>query len=369
MNTIGKTEPTASKTPFLYRGANLRRAVTIFLLGTLTLLVILKLSGFKASWEKFLTLDSRYIVAAFAIYYFTFALRTLRWKILLRALGRDLSFRRLFSYLLVGWFISAVVPARAGDVARAYLLRNDRNVPLRRGLGSIFVERGLDGVVILSFSLIFSFFIHSLGLPKWLLTLYQATFSVLLLALLFLFFVPKLESKVRAFFSAARYQKYVMFLFRLLDKVRLIARSPLRMFTALLLTVTIWFCDALVTYFILMGLDYQLPLPWVAFISFTVNLAATVPLTPGAVGQIDVVQFSLFSLIGVARSISGVTILISRFICFWSMLVISGLVTYASGLSRLVRNMSGRRGLLGTPLETSSKSKPLAPQVSDYRGS
>jgi uncharacterized protein (TIRG00374 family) len=133
--------------------------------------------------------------------------------------------------------------------------------------------------------------------------------------------------------------------------------------------VIIWFCDALVTYLILLGLDYQLPLPWVAFISFTVNLAATVPITPGAVGQIDVVQFSLFSLIGVARNISGVTILISRFICFWSLLLISGLVTYASGLSRLVRSMSGRGGLLGTPLETAPKSEPLASQVSGYRRS
>ena len=347
---------------------NLRRAITIIILGALTLLVILKLSGFRTSWERLRALNPRYIVAAFSVYYFSFLIRALRWRILLRALGQKLCVSALFSYILVGWFISALVPARAGDVARAYLLKKDRQVPLRVGLGSIFVERGLDGLVILSCSLIFSFFILSLGLPKWILTLYQVTFSILLIALVFFYFVPKLESKARLLSSSARYQKVVRFLFRLMENVRLIAKSRGRVVLALLCTLIIWFSDALVTYLILLSLNYPLPLPWVAFISFTVNLVATVPITPGAVGQIDAVQFSLFSLIGVARGISGVAILLSRFICFWSFLLVSGLITYGSGLARLLRTMSGRNGLMESPIESGSTAERLIHKVSDYSG-
>jgi uncharacterized protein (TIRG00374 family) len=329
----------------------IRRVVIIALLGVVTFLILLKVSGFRASWEKIQALDARYLVAAIGIHYFAFLIRALRWKLLLKTLGQKIPLKTLFSYLLVGWFISAAVPARAGDVARAYLLKSDRGVPLRRGFGSILVERAMDGVVILSCSLIFSFFILSLGLPKWVLTLYQVTFSILLLLLICLGLMPRLENWMRGLFSSARYRKLLMFLFRLIDHVRSIARDPVCTITTFFFTLLIWFCDALVTYLVLLSLDYSLPLPWVAFISFTVNLAATVPITPGAVGQIDAVQFSLFSIIGVARSISGVTILISRFICFWSFLVVSGLVTYISGLSRLVRTMPGRRGLMETPLE------------------
>lgn len=353
----------------LTKRTNLRRAAIIATLGAVTFLVILKLSGFKASWEKFRALDPRYIVAAFAVYYLSFLVRALRWKLLLRTLGQKLSTSSLFSYLLVGWFISAAVPARAGDVARAHLLKSDRKIPLRVGLGSIFVERGLDGLVILSCSIIFSFFIFSLGPPQWILTLYQVTFSLVLLALVFLYFVPRLETKTRALFSSARYLKLVNFLFRLMDKVRLISKSRGRMILALFLTLVIWFCDALVTYLVLLGLDHPLPLPRVAFISFTVNLVATVPITPGAVGQIDAAQFSLFSLIGVAREFSGVAILISRFICFWSFLLISGLFTYGSGLARLVRIMSGRKGLMEAPVEPVPTTKKLVPEIPDCPGS
>ena len=337
-------------------------------LTSLTVLVILKLSGFQASWEKFRALDPRYIVAAFAVHYFSFLVRALRWKLLLRILGQKLSVSALFSYLLVGWFISAVVPARAGDVARAYLLKSDRKIPLRVGLSSIFVERGLDGLVILSCSLIFSLFILSLGLPKWILTLYQVTFSAVLLLLVFLYFVPKLEAKVQTLFSSAWYQKLVSFLFRMLDNVRRISKSRGRMILALSCTLVIWFCDALITYLVLLSLNYPLPLPWVAFVSFTVNLVATIPITPGAVGQIDLVQYSLFSLIGVAREFSGATILISRFIGYWSFLLVSGLVTYGSGLTRFVGTISGRKGLIGTSVEPASTAERLVPKMSNCPG-
>jgi hypothetical protein len=315
---------------------NLRRALTLFILGLLTILVILKLSGFEASWERFRAVDPRYIVAAFLIYHLSFFIRACRWHILLRALDHRLSPFRLYVYLLVGWFISAVVPARAGDVARGYLLKSDRQIPLRVGLGSIVVERGLDGIVIMSCSLIFSFFILSLGLPKWILTLYQVTFTILIILFLSLFLVPKFEHTVRALFSSPRYRKLVVFPFRLIEHVRLIANRPGKSILALWLTILIWFCDAFVTYLVLLGLDYPLPLPWVAFVSFTVNLVATVPITPGAIGQIDAAQFSLFSMIGMAREFTGVTILISRFICYWSFLLISGLVTYGTGMARLL---------------------------------
>jgi len=338
--------------PISPRVNTIRRVLIILALGLVTILVILKLSGFHASWEKFRTLDIRFILAAFAVYYFAFWIRAVRWKILLLAVNRDLPILTLFSYLLVGWFISAALPARAGDVARAYFLKSDRGVPLRRGFSSIFVERGLDGLVILSCSLIFSFFILSLGLPKWVLTLYQVTFSFLLVAILFLYFVPRLESRIRSLSQSARYQKITGFLFRLMEKIRFMASHPWQMLAALFLSLIIWLCDALVTYLVLLGLNNPLPLPWVAFISFTVNLVATIPITPGAVGQIDAVQFSLFSLIGVARDISGVTILISRFICFWSFLLISGLVTYGTGLARLIRTLPGRRSILETHMES-----------------
>jgi uncharacterized protein (TIRG00374 family) len=334
------------------RKFNVRRILTLFILGALTVLVVLKLSGFQASWERLRSIDPRYIVAAFLVYQLSFVIRAIRWYLLLRALDHRLSVFSLYVYLLVGWFISAVVPARAGDVARGYLLKSDRQIPLRSGLGSIFGERALDGMVIMSCSLISSFFILSLGLPSWILTLYQVTFSILIVLFLSFFLVPRFEHTVRALFSASRYRKLVGFPFRLIENVRLIANRPAESLLALLLTILIWFGDAFVTYLVLLGLDYPLPLPWVAFVSFTVNLVATIPITPGAIGQIDAVQFSLFSVLGMAREFTGVTILISRFICYWSFLLISGLVTYGTGLARLLRIDSVHKGLMSSTMDS-----------------
>ena len=354
----------SSASPRTNGSRTLRRVIIIAALGIVTLLVILRLSGFRASWEKFLSLELKYVALALAVHYFAFWLRAVRWKVLLSALGQVQRISTLFSYILVGWFISAAVPARAGDVARAYLLKNDRGIPLRKSMGSIVVERAMDGAVIFTCSLLFSFFILSLGLPQWVLTLYQVTFSVLLLLLISLYLMPRWEHRVRSLFVSSRYNKLSIFLFRMIDYVRNIAKCPGRTMLSLALTVVIWFCDALVTYLVLLSLDYSLPLPWVAFISFTVNLAAIVPITPGAVGQIDAVQYSLFTLIGVARDVSGVTILISRFICFWSFLLVSGLFTYGSGLARLIRTLPGRKGFMESSVQPAGRMDRLSSKMS-----
>jgi len=203
----------------------------------------------------------------------------------------------------------------------------------------------------------------SLGLPKWVIYMYQITFALLIFALVCICFMPRLETKARALLASFRLRKLVFFLFRLVDEIRIIGKSPGCMLAALFLTIVIWSCDALVTYLVLLGLDYSLPWQWVAFIAFTVNLAATMPITPGAVGQIDVVQYSLFSLIGAAKEISGVAILISRLICFWSFLLISGLFAYGSGLTRLIRSTATQKGLMEGPLEPEAPLQQMRPEI------
>ena len=76
------------------------------------------------------------------------SLRTLRWQLLLRPI-RGVPYRSCLSYSCIGYFANSLLPARLGDVARAYLAGGAFGIERVAVLGTILVERLADGGFIL----------------------------------------------------------------------------------------------------------------------------------------------------------------------------------------------------------------------------
>ncbi len=83
------------------------------------------------------------------MYYASFLVRTWRWKLLLRNAGEDRPAAPLLPILMVSFFVNCVVPAKMGDIYRAYLARLRQRVPGAMALGTIIAERLLDLVVLM----------------------------------------------------------------------------------------------------------------------------------------------------------------------------------------------------------------------------
>ncbi|GAC1476764.1 MAG: lysylphosphatidylglycerol synthase transmembrane domain-containing protein [Gemmatimonadaceae bacterium] len=77
-------------------------------------------------------------------------LRARRWKVILHPVEPDLPFAPLWHATAIGMMINNVVPARAGELARAYALaREVPRVSFAAALASLAVDRVFDAVVIL----------------------------------------------------------------------------------------------------------------------------------------------------------------------------------------------------------------------------
>lgn len=79
-----------------------------------------------------------------------FPLRTIRWRYLLRRDGVELPLIPLWHATAIGFMANNLLPARAGELARGYAARKLTGVRLSAALGSIAVERVLDGLVLVS---------------------------------------------------------------------------------------------------------------------------------------------------------------------------------------------------------------------------
>lgn len=90
------------------------------------------------------------LLAAIALATAQFPLRTIRWRYLLRLEGETLRFRPLWHATAIGFMANNLLPARAGEFARAYAAHRLTAVRFSTAFASIAVERVLDGIALVA---------------------------------------------------------------------------------------------------------------------------------------------------------------------------------------------------------------------------
>lgn len=313
------------------------RPLIILLLGGLTILLLLRLGDIDLSLETLRRIDPVYFLMGLAIHYSGFAVRGRRWQQLLGGMGRAVGYRYATSLLIAGWFISALVPARAGDLARVYMLRRDHDVSVAEGVASIATERALDILAILLLALLAAVWALAGRTPAWVWQTLAAGVIGLMIGGLILLLSPRLETWLKSLFRWSLYQRGLDFGFALLGHIRRLGQSPVLLVGLGMQSLYIWLCDILLMFFALRSVSGAGELSIAAVAAMLADLAAAVPLVPGAMGQFEAAALFTFSLFNISPDIASLTLLINRFISFWTFIIFSGLVTYVFGFSQALQ--------------------------------
>jgi uncharacterized protein (TIRG00374 family) len=109
---------------------------------------VLKDVDFARLWELALQVNFLYILAVNAVMAVFFWLRSWRWRLLLQPV-KEISLGRLYSANLIGFMANDVLPARLGELVRAYVVDRFTATPMTSVLATIVVERILDGLALL----------------------------------------------------------------------------------------------------------------------------------------------------------------------------------------------------------------------------
>ncbi|HEV8282578.1 MAG TPA: lysylphosphatidylglycerol synthase transmembrane domain-containing protein, partial [Candidatus Limnocylindrales bacterium] len=105
------------------------------------------------------------VLLAFIVFYAGFPLRGLRWATLLQGTGLRIRTKDSMEIIFLSWLVNCVVPAKLGDVYRAYLLKINSTASLSRTFGTVFIERVLDLFAIASLGLAAGYWSFRDGLP------------------------------------------------------------------------------------------------------------------------------------------------------------------------------------------------------------
>src|SRR5665811_1560028 len=107
-----------------------------------------------------------FLLAAFLIFYAGFPLRGFRWVLLLRGASFRVGTRDATRILFLSWLVNCLVPAKLGDVYRAYLLKINSAASLSRTFGTVSIERILDLFAIAVLGLAAGYWSFRSGMPS-----------------------------------------------------------------------------------------------------------------------------------------------------------------------------------------------------------
>lgn len=106
-----------------------------------------QLQEIKAQFAK---ANYNYILISSVFSLISLASRAYRWKYSLNYMGYKSDFANNFMAVCIGYIMNLTVP-RSGEISRALVLKNYKNIPFDKSFGSIISERVIDFVILLSF--------------------------------------------------------------------------------------------------------------------------------------------------------------------------------------------------------------------------
>jgi uncharacterized protein (TIRG00374 family) len=259
-------------------------------------------------WISIRTARYGWIIPGVAVYFFGVWARTWRWDYLLRPI-KEIPLRRLFPVVVIGYMGNNVYPARAGEVIRAYVLRRREGVSIGASLATIIVERVFDGLVMLVFVFIGLPFTP---MPGWLQGMVIAASLLFFGALaVFMTLAIKIEWAEVAYgwlidrVLPDRFRNPVRgFADRFMTGLHSL-RSGRAVLMLFLTSVVIWLAETVKYWFVMHAFDFTVPFWVLMLMNGIVNLATTIPSSPGYVGTFDAPGIEILSIFGVERSLAA----------------------------------------------------------------
>jgi glycosyltransferase 2 family protein len=124
------------------------RTILVIALAVGLLAVFLRNADLTRVWAEMQSAKKGWLGAALGLTFVMYVVRAERWQYMLAPLGHT-RFWVAFRTTVIGFAASFVLPARAGEVLRPYLLARSERLPATAAFATIVLERVLDLVTVL----------------------------------------------------------------------------------------------------------------------------------------------------------------------------------------------------------------------------
>jgi glycosyltransferase 2 family protein len=281
------------------------------------------------------------ILVAFVVFYAGFPLRGFRWAKLLDGTDIHVSTRDASEIIFLSWLVNCVVPAKLGDVYRAYLVKINTGGSLSRTFGTVFVERVVDVLAIATLGLAAGFWSFRDGLPPQI----QVVFAIGVVVVVVLAGgLITMRNFGRRILTALPFPHTVMELYDRFEEGVFGAIGFRRLPLLAVITGLIWATEALRLFFVVQAFsfaDVKLGLSGAVFVALIGSLLTAVPLSPAGLGIVEAgVVGVLHFAYGVPLPEAGAIALLDRAISVFSIIVFGSIAYVLSSKPRGIERIS-----------------------------
>jgi hypothetical protein len=276
--------------------------------------VVLALRGLRLDqvWHNIRHANYIWLVPSVLIYFAAVLVRTWRWSFMLRPL-KYVSVPRLFPVVVIGYMGNNILPFRAGELLRSYVLRLREDIPISSSLATVVVERVFDGLVMLTFVFVALPLTpipgDSDGRIRAMVMLASVAFFAAMIAFFILAAFPERFMSLAQWFSDRLLPPRIAepllgFLSRFLDGLASL-RSFRNVIMIFFTSVLIWLLETVKYWFVMHAFNFEVSFFALMLMNGVVNLATTLPSAPGYVGTFDEPGIEILKLYGVNGNIAA----------------------------------------------------------------
>jgi uncharacterized protein (TIRG00374 family) len=276
------------------------------------------------------------LLAAFTILYAGFPVRGLRWAVLVRSgTGQRLGVRDATEILYLSWLVNCLVPAKLGDLYRAWLLKINSTVSLSRTFGTVFIERVLDLFAIALLGLAAGYWSFRSGLPPTI----QTVFAIALIVVLALAAgLLTMRNFGRRILEALPLPHRILDYYDRFEEGVFGAVGLRQLVPLVIMTGIIWATEGTRLWLVVQALhfpDVSLGLSGAVFVALIAALLTAVPLSPAGIGFVELgVVGVLTAAYGVPLTEATTIALVDRTLSVFSIIILGSLLYAVSGKRR-----------------------------------
>jgi len=279
--------------------------------------------------------DPVLVLVAFLVFYLGFPLRGLRWAMLLRGTGFRIEVKDSTEILYLSWLVNCLIPAKLGDVYRAYLLRINSDASLSRTFGTVFIERILDIFTIALLGIAAGYWSFRNGLPPEIQVVFGIAIVIVVLLAVALFTLRNFGRRILVALPFPQrivefYDRFEQGVFGALNRKQLPGLG--------LLSIAIWMTEAMRLFFVVKAFgfpDVELGISGAVFVALIGSLLTAVPLSPAGLGIVEAGIVGILTLVyGVSLPEATAIALLDRVISVFSVIVLGSIVYAVSGKPR-----------------------------------
>jgi len=232
------------------------------------------------------------------------------------------------------------VPAKLGDIYRAYLLKINSNVSLSRTVGTVFIERILDLFAIVVLGLAAGFVSFRAGMPAEVQLVFAGGVVVVILLAGGLLTMRNFGRRIMAHLPLP--ERVVEFYDRFEEGV--FSSVGMRALPGLVVvTGLIWATEAMRLYLVVQALgmtDVHLGISGAFFIALSASLLTAIPITPAGLGFVEGAVVGLLTLVYKVPNTEALAItVVDRTISVLTIIIL-GAIAYAISGKRRGRGLS-----------------------------